>query len=485
MILNYFRTRERDSPVNLAVARVVLAAYLVWKLVWYEPRLWTDLPFVGFAGYVWAIPPGTVLVAEKWLAIAALLAFAVGYRIRWTGLVASLVVFHLASVRFTVNTSGGTTALFFAASMLVFFALYSHEDDLSLDALRRTGTRPIGTLTAYLKRDRDAAGRSGGLAAPSGSAARYPSASASASAAAGDGDGDGHGHGTGAVPRSFATTPLLYSQLLLAIIYFGAGLAKVIRGGPGWVAPDNLSRIILVRNELNAMPVDVGYWVIQYPGLVSLLAVGTIALELGLLVALLARWPVWPVVVGIVGMHLAILPIMGMFFFDPLVLFALFVPWDRVLGGLARRDVLDVVFDENCYFCARSLYPFAHLDVANRVRVYSQSDLPARYAARSDADYGAAMYAFREGDPTAHEGYDAFRELIRQLGGWPVWFLMGLPGVSHVGRPIYRYVARNRSTYFVCSLELPDAPDSGDGPAGASGSTDDASGPAGVGTDTD
>lgn len=471
MVLNYLRTRERDSPVNLAVARVGLGAYLVWKLVWYEPRLWTDLPFVGFAGYVWAIPPGTVLVAEKWLAIAALLAFAVGYRIRWTGLVASLLVFHLASVRFTVNTSGGTTALFFAASMLVFFALYSHEDDLSLDALRRTGTRPIGTLTAFLKRDRDAAGRSVGPAAPSRGSARSTTAAFTDAAAA--------------VPRSFRTTPLLYSQLLLAVIYFGAGLAKVIRGGPGWVAPDNLSRIILVRNELNAMPVDVGYWVIQYPGLVSLLAVGTIVLELGLLVALLARWPVWPVVVGIVGMHLAILPTMGMFFFDPLVLFALFVPWDRVLGGLARRDVLDVVFDENCYFCARSLYPFAHLDVANRVRVYSQSDLPARYAARSDADYGAAMYAFREGDPTAYEGYDAFRELTRQLGGWPVWFLMGLPGVSHVGRPIYRYVARNRSTYFVCSLEFPEDPDSGDVPAGAPGATDDAAGPAGVGTDTD
>jgi predicted DCC family thiol-disulfide oxidoreductase YuxK len=473
MFLNYFRTRERDSPVNLAVARVVLGAYLVWKLVWYEPRLWTDLPFVGFAGYIWAIPPGTVLVAEKWLAIAALLAFAVGYRIRWTGLAASLLVFHLASVRFTVNTSGGTTALFFAASMLVFFALYSHEDDLSLDALRRTGTRPIGTLTAFLKRDRDAAGRSVGPAAPSRGSARSTAATAT--------DADA------AVPRSFRTTPLLYSQLLLAIIYFGAGLAKVIRGGPGWVAPDNLSRIILERNELNAMPVDVGYWVIQYPGLVSLLAVGTIVLELGLLVALLARLPVWPVVVGIVGMHLAILPIMGMFFFDPLVLFALFVPWDRVLGGLARRDVLDVVFDETCYFCARSLYPFAHLDVANRVRVYSQSDLPTRYAARSDADYGAAMYAFREGDPTAYEGYDAFRELIRHLGGWPVWFLMGLPGVSHVGRPIYRYVARNRSTYFVCSLDLPEATD--DVPTASASSSEDASrsarDPTGVGGDTE
>jgi predicted DCC family thiol-disulfide oxidoreductase YuxK len=439
MFVNYFRSRERASPVNLAVARVLLGGYLLWKVVWYDPRLWTDLPFVGFAGYVPAIPPAPVLVAEKWLLVAALVAVVVGYRTRWTALAAALLVVHLASVRYTVNTSGGTTALFFAAYILVFIALYDRLDDLSVDALRRTGERPIEALRAHLKRDRDRDG-----ARPSDAA---DGATADAVEATADDDPD-------AIPRTFPTTPLLYGQLMLAVVYFGAGVAKLIKGGPGWFASDNLARTILVRNELYAMPVDLGYWVVQYPTLVTLLAVATVALEVGLLIALVARWPVWPVIVGLLGMHLSIMPIMGMFFFDPFLLFALFVPWDRVLGVLARRDTLDVVFDEHCYFCARSLYPFAHLDVENRVRFFSQSDLPARYATRSDADFGAAMYAFRDGDPTAHEGYDAFRELTRQLGLWPVWFVMGLPVVSHVGKPVYRYVARNRSTYFVCSLDL-------------------------------
>jgi predicted DCC family thiol-disulfide oxidoreductase YuxK len=454
MFVNYLASRERASPVNLAVARVLLGTYLLWKVLPYDPRLWTDLPFVGFAGYVRAIPPAPVLVAEKWLLVAALVAFVVGYRTRWVALLASLLVIHLATVRYTVNTGGGTTALFFAAYLLVFFALYGRLDDLSADALRRTGTRPIEALRAHLKRDRDEWDRD-----ESEADGAFPSGAS----------GDGTGGDAEVVPRSFPTTPLLYGQLMLAIIYFGAGFAKLVKGGPAWFEPDNLTRTILVRNELFAMPVDLGLWVVQYPALVSLLAVVTVGLEVGLLVALLARKPLWPVMLGILGMHLAILPTMGMFFFDPLPLFALFVAWDRVLGVLARRDTLDVVFDEHCYFCARSLSPFAHLDVANRVRFYSQSDVPSRYATRSDADYGAAMYAFREGDATAYEGYDAFRELTRQLGFWPVWFVMGLPVVSHVGKPVYRYVADNRSTHFVCSLpfddeDAADAPDAADVP---------------------
>ena len=415
MIVNYVRNPTRQSPINLAVARVVLAGYLVWKTLPYDWLLFVAAPFAGFETYRFAIPATIpeLLIVEKWLLVGLLPLFAVGYRVRVTALAAALVVGHFAVVRFTLNTSGGATALFFSSWYLLFFALYAGDktDGLSADAVRRTGERSIDELRGFLKAD---------------------------------------------APRSYAMAPLRWSLLAFAIVYFGAGVAKLYIGGLAWLRPENLSRTLVLFNEAYGHPLGVGSALVDYPLVVSALAVGTVVLEVGLLVAVVAGLPLWPVVVGLLGMHTGVVVLMGMVFFDVVPMFAMFVAWDRLYARVVSDDQLDLVYDEFCHFCSRSLYPFKLLDVNGTVRFYSQSDLPAAYGARDGrdgVDFDRAMYAFRDG--VAYEGYDAFRQLLRQFTVFaPLVWAMGLAPVRAVGEPIYRRVADNRGRYFTCRVDF-------------------------------
>lgn len=419
MIVNYVRDAVRDSPVNLAVARVVLAGYLIWKTLPYDWPLFVSAPFAGFETYRFAIPPWpALLVVEKWLLIVILLVFAVGFRVRVTALVAALLVGHFAVIRFTLNTSGGSTALFFSAWYLLFFALYAGDetDGLSVDAVRKTGERSLDELRAFLKSDR---------------------------------------------PRSYRMDPLRWSLLAFAIVYFGAGVAKLYIGGIGWFSPENLSRTFVYFDTVGGTPFGLGGLLADYPLAITVLAVGTVVLELGFLVVLLAGLPVWPVVLGLLGMHVSIAAVMGIVFFDVVPMFALFVAWDRLYARLVRTDPLDIVYDEYCYFCSRSLYLFKLLDSNGTVRFYSQSDLPQRYRerdGRDGVDFDRAMYAFRDG--VASEGYDAFRQLLRQFTVFaPLAWVMGVGPVRTVGERVYRHVASNRSQYFTCRVDFDEETD--------------------------
>ena len=135
----------------------------------------------------------------------------------------------------------------------------------------------------------------------------------------------------------------------------------------------------------------------------------------------------------------------------------LFVPWDRLYERVVSDRPLDLVFDERCLFCARSLLPLQLLDVNEAVTFYTQRDAPARYRERADVDFEGAMYVFDE-DGVAYASYDAFRELLRQYRVcFPLVSLMGLGPVARVGRRVYASVAATRSRHFECAVE----PDSG------------------------
>ena len=117
--------------LNLAVGRVILGSYLIWKTVWYDWTMVTAVPFAFSNAYTFALPPVPLLLTiEKWVLIVSLLAFIVGYRLQAATFSSAFVLAHLATVRFTVNTSGGTTALFISVSILILFGLYHEQDEL-------------------------------------------------------------------------------------------------------------------------------------------------------------------------------------------------------------------------------------------------------------------------------------------------------------------------------------------------------------------
>ena len=93
----------------------------------------------------------------------------------------------MAGIRLSYNASGGTEALFLATYFLLLFGLYSDQDLLSVDAVRRTANASRTRLSRFLR-------------------------------------GDGR--------RTYRMNALRLSVLTLGILYFGAGLSKIVRN-PG------------------------------------------------------------------------------------------------------------------------------------------------------------------------------------------------------------------------------------------------------------
>lgn len=404
MFVNYLRNRERESPVNVAAARVLLGTYLVWNVASYE---WGELAGWHLSRgdtYTFLLPPAQhlVLPAEKWLLVAALIGFTVGYRVGATSIVGAVLLAHLATIMHMYSPVGRADAMFTSAHLLLFFGVYRETDLLTVDAVRSAGRRPTAETAERIKARTD---------------------------------------------QSFTAVVLVLSLLTVAILYFGSAVYKA-RLGPlsEWTTAWNLGRLsVLVQEELGYTVL--GRALLDYPVALWSAAWGTVVLEAGLLVSVLLGLPITVVVLGLFGTHTIIALSLGPFFLDQFVFLLLFVAWDRLHARFALDRQLDVVFDEHCPFCVRGVYPFAMVDAEDNLRCYTQRDVPAAYRERGDVDLRTTMYVFADG--RAYAGYYAFRELFRQYGpSRPVAWLMDRGPVERVGTEFHSRLARHRSRHF-------------------------------------
>ena len=408
MFINYFRSPTRGSPVNIVAARAVLGLYVIWKTVWYDWELVARTPFSLAAGAYTVLLPSRypiVLTVEKWALILAMLSFIVGYRLLLSSFLGATLLGHLAAIRFTLNPAGGTTALFIGVWFIIFFGLFHEQRGLAVDSLR-SDLDSLPAVNRFLKAEHE----------------------------------------------RFRMDALRWSLLSIALVYFGAGFLKVLHGPLlEWATVENLSRTIVMMNAKNDVVGGIGPHIVQYPSLVFLAAVGTLVLELGFLLAVIVGISITPFVLGFYTMQVVIGLSMGPFFFDIYPLFLLFLSWDGVLKATNTDRPLDVVYDEHCLFCARSLLVFKALDVRNSVDFYSQYDVPERHRDAS-VEFESAMYAFQDGE--TYRGYFAFRKLLDQYGvfSWLTW-VMGFRPIAAIGQRCYELIAGRRNRYFTCSVE--------------------------------
>lgn len=404
MIPNYFVDDTQSTPVNTAAARILLCSFILWKLVRYE---WVEYP-------QWPDPIQNILplfrhplifVHVEWIALLCGLLVAsvlIGYRIQATAWMSAVLLTYLGTVRHSFQHSHTSRILFTAAIILLLFAVFSDEHYLSVDQIRRTRYWELESLTNHLETK---SGR-------------------------------------------FQHRAMKWALVVIGFFYFHTGFSKIVFGNPiAWIQPANLGRYILFRSNYGSTQF-IGEFLLQYPILLSVGAVVTIALEIGFLLAVVFKRPLWPFFTGVVGMHIAIMFSVGPVFTDQILLLALFLPWEKGLMYLQRTDELVIVYDRHCFFCARSLHLFKYLDGSDLISYYNQYNVPEKW---DGANFEEAMYAFRDGE--SYRGYYAFAELLQQLGIRPVYFMMGLPVVRNVGEAVYQYIAKNRSRYFVCSTE--------------------------------
>jgi hypothetical protein len=125
--------------------------------------------------------------------------------------------------------------------------------------------------------------------------------------------------------------PIRTVWLIVSLIFASAGVAKLRAAGLAWVHPENLTTI-LVQHQYHyggMAPTTWGLTIGQYPGVVVLLATGTLLIELGMIAAMFSprvRAVLVPAAVMMLGGFSRLLGVT----FTPLAVTCLFfVPWDR------------------------------------------------------------------------------------------------------------------------------------------------------------
>ena len=138
---------------------------------------------------------------------------------------------------------------------------------------------------------------------------------------------------------STALWPLKLTQLLLCFAYVSTGLAKLVYGGLAWMNGYTLQQIIFTSAVSRDIPL--GIWLAQQHTLCMLLSIGVILFEVFFFVGFLIPRTLPYFVVGGVLLHLGIYFAEGSPFFQYIVLYAVFIDFDKWLGRV-RGDLRSV-----------------------------------------------------------------------------------------------------------------------------------------------
>lgn len=412
IFINYFRSDARSTCLNLSVARFILCAYGAWKIATYPyaqaaffPDDFIDWnPRVILDWFRWPAPEW--MIFEQTLAVVFLAMCGLGFARAWSAFGAALLITHMEGLTFAIDSEKTATNLAF---FLIFYGIFRAPDKVSLDAYFASGRFSLGALKADLARKESS--------------------------------------------NPVRLEALKWFLVILAIIYFFTGFGKVEVTGWNldWASWEHMRLILLNNSVERSVPVSpFGEFLAGEPLLLAIAGYGTLFLELGFVLVVLAGLPITPFLLGLGGMHIAILAAMNLnYLTDMLFLYTAFFAWDSLARRLQRGRALTVVYDDHCSFCIRVLLLLRSMDVNGGLRFIGASDPQAP----EGHDYASAMVVFgRNGQ--VFRGYDGFTALLSYLGlTRPMAWLMAFPPVAAVGRLVYAWVARNRSCLSACRVK--------------------------------
>jgi hypothetical protein len=122
--------------------------------------------------------------------------------------------------------------------------------------------------------------------------------------------------------------PVRLVQVLVTLVFLGAGVSKLRQSGLEWIFSENLRFLLLERRR------PLGLWVAQYGWLCQLLAGVTVAVELASPLALFGRAVRRLLIPTLFAMQVGIYLLMGTSFTEFMVAYLFWVPWDRIVDGL-------------------------------------------------------------------------------------------------------------------------------------------------------
>ncbi len=120
--------------------------------------------------------------------------------------------------------------------------------------------------------------------------------------------------------------------------------------------------------------------------------------------------------------------------------------------------IFEVLFDGGCGLCNRTVRWLRRVAVRDRLRftdVNAEWERLSREHPSLDLEACLAEMHVIAPDRSVTAGFDGFRTLSHVVPAlWPAMPFLYVPGVPWLGRRVYRYVARHRST----TCRLPHAP---------------------------
>lgn len=132
--------------------------------------------------------------------------------------------------------------------------------------------------------------------------------------------------------------PIQMVRVLSALVFFGAGIAKVVHGGLPWLWSDALYNYVslcqLVREPL--LVVDLPWE--SYKWLWRALAFGTVSIELSAPLALFSSRARAVIVPGLLSLQVGILLVMGDNFTQFMALYLFWIPWGSILDARSPDD---------------------------------------------------------------------------------------------------------------------------------------------------
>jgi predicted DCC family thiol-disulfide oxidoreductase YuxK len=244
-------------------------------------------------------------------------------------------------------------------------------------------------------------------------------------------------------------------QIQMAVLFFCSGAEKV--RGDDWWNGDAIWMVFTTNEFYNRLVLDVlasQYW------LVNVATYSTVLIELAYPFLIWQRRTRPYLLAAAIFLHLQFATFMGMPYFSFVMIMGhmSFVrpEWLTRLGEAWKRKMgdMEMIYDGQCGFCVRSMAWFLSFDGLRQIRIRDFRTSPS--PAVSDAQMEKALYLVVP-DGRALPGFDAYRHVVPRVPGlwWQLPFFY-VPVLSRLlGRPLYNWIAANRSRLSAIRLGLP------------------------------
>lgn len=173
---------------------------------------------------------------------------------------------------------------------------------------------------------------------------------------------------------------------------------------------------------------------------------------IGLHLGILLEFPIPYFAIGVVSLYLLMIPVSF---------------WKKFNFNKSEKKTLQFYFDAECPLCIRTVIVLKHFDLFRRLEFISvqssYGNVEALKGYSEDQLLNDIHSVTRTG--AVSKGYETYRKAFTSMI-WtlPLAWLMYLPGVSHLGRLVYSYIAENRTnercTDETCGYEPPVIPKS-------------------------